>query len=124
MLHYRVVHWFFFLLIKFQRGGSTGPLIYLIVLDTCMDEEDLQAVKVRISSNLYPCLDTKLIQAEINKRIKMYNRHLLHMCQAPDYIKLIWKKVPCKENVQLMLTSVMLLFSWHLVLCCNQMIQI
>ena len=29
-----------------QRGGSSGPLIYLIVLDTCMDDEDFQAVKV------------------------------------------------------------------------------
>ena len=30
----------------FQRGGTSGPLIYLIVLDTCMDDEDFQAVKV------------------------------------------------------------------------------
>lgn len=31
-----------------QRGGTPGPLIFLIVLDTCMDEEDFQAVKVSI----------------------------------------------------------------------------
>ena len=35
-----------FVLFFSQRGGGSGPLIYLIVLDTCMDDEDFQAVKV------------------------------------------------------------------------------
>ena len=35
-----------FVLFFSQRGAGSGPLIYLIVLDTCMDDEDFQAVKV------------------------------------------------------------------------------
>ncbi|EDO39141.1 predicted protein [Nematostella vectensis] len=35
-----------------QRGGNTGPLIFLIVMDTCMDEEDFQAVKESLQMSL------------------------------------------------------------------------
>lgn len=35
-----------------QRGGGSGPLIYLIVLDTCMDDEDFQAVKESLQMSL------------------------------------------------------------------------
>ena len=35
-----------FCIVFSQRGAGSGPLIYLIVLDTCMDDEDFQAVKV------------------------------------------------------------------------------
>lgn len=39
-----------------QRGGGSGPLIYLIVLDTCMDDEDFQAVKVWLHTCIFSLL--------------------------------------------------------------------
>lgn len=50
-----------FVLFFSQRGGGSGPLIYLIVLDTCMDDEDFQAVKVwfintAVALSCYECV--------------------------------------------------------------------